>query len=115
MIVGVPYSWWGKFCLTNLIRIFKDKYFPQTVPVTALEHTYASYDLEYAIGNYVDFINEYGGFSVVMWYSRGEITYKSLIGTETTNDPLLLISIHSIMCSTDYLFWEYFYLLELFG
>ena len=62
--------------------IFQDKYFPQNVPVTALEHTDASYNLEDATENCVYFINDHGGFTVVMWYSRGEINDKSLIGMQ---------------------------------
>ena len=58
------------------LDIFQDKYFSQTVPVTALEHKYASNNIEDAIETFVDFINCYGGFTLVIWYSRGEINYK---------------------------------------
>ena len=56
--------------------IFQDKYFPQIVPVIVLEHTDARDNIEDAIGNCVDFINDNGKFMVVMWYSKGEINYK---------------------------------------
>ena len=65
---------------------FQDKSFPQTVPVTSLEHTEASDKLEDAIENCVQIINDNDGFTVVMWYSRGEINDKSLIGMNAAND-----------------------------
>ena len=65
------------------LDIFQDTYFPQTVSVIALEHTDASDNPEYAIENSVDFINNHGGYTVVMWYSRKEINDKSLIGMVT--------------------------------
>ena len=46
----------------------------------------ASDNLEDAIENCVDFINDHGGFTVAMWYSRGEINDKSLIGMETQSN-----------------------------
>ena len=42
--------------------------------------SYASDNLEAAIEDCVDFINDHGGFTVVMRYSRGEINDKSFIG-----------------------------------
>ena len=71
LIRWIPASWWGKFCLTNLIWIFQDKYFPQTVQVTVIENIDARDNLVYAIENCVDFINDHGGCTVVVWYSRG--------------------------------------------
>ena len=65
-----------KFSSKNSIWIFQGKYFPQTVPLTALEHTDARDNIEDAIGNCVDSINDNGRFMVVMWYSKGEINYK---------------------------------------
>ena len=53
------------------LDLFQDKYFLQTVQVAALEHNDASDNLEYSIENFVDFINNHGEFTVVMWYSRG--------------------------------------------
>ena len=58
----------------------------KTVPVTELEHTYASDNIEDAIGNGAYFINDHGGFTVVMWYSIGEIHDKSLIGMATQSN-----------------------------
>ena len=55
------------------------KSFPQTVPITALDHTDSSDNLEDVIENFADFINGLGGFTVVMWYSRDKINGKSLI------------------------------------
>ena len=66
--------------------MFQDKYFPQTVPVTALEHTDASNIFEYSIENCVDLINDHGGFTVVMWYYRGKINDKSLIYMATQSE-----------------------------
>ena len=68
------------------LNTFLDKQFPQNVPVTALEHTDASDALEDSIDLCVDFVNENGGFTVVVWYTRGEINDKSLIGLNTQND-----------------------------
>ena len=68
------------------LGIFQDKYFPQTIPVTELEHTYAKNNLEYSIEIYVDFINDHGGFRVVVWYSRGEINDKSSIDMATQSN-----------------------------
>ena len=53
------------------LDIVQDKYFPQTVLVTALENKYVIDNLEYAIEDCVDFINNHGGFTVSMWYYRG--------------------------------------------
>ena len=58
------------------LDILQDEYFPQNVPVTALYHTYARDNLEDSIENCVEFINDHGGFTVVMRYSRGEINGK---------------------------------------
>ena len=66
--------------------IFQDTYFLQNAPVTALKHTDARNNTEDAIGNCVDFINYHGGFTVLMWYYRGEINYKSLIGMATKSN-----------------------------
>ena len=68
------------------LDIFQDKYFPQTVPFTESEHTSAIDNIEYSIENCVDFINDHGGFTVVMWYSRGENNCKSLTGMATQSD-----------------------------
>ena len=46
----------------------------------------ASDNLEDAIENCVDFINDNGGFTVIMWYSRGEINDKSFIRMATQSD-----------------------------
>ena len=62
------------------LDIFQDKCFTQIVPVTELEHTYASNNIEYSIENCVYFINEDGEFTLVIWYLRGEINDKSSIG-----------------------------------
>ena len=62
------------------LDIFQDRNFCQNVPVTALEHTDASDNLEDSIEECSDLINNNGGFTVVVWYSRGEINDKSLIG-----------------------------------
>ena len=62
------------------LDIFQDKPFPQTVPVIALEHTDASDNPEDSIDNYVYLIDDNGEFILVMWYYRGKINYKSLIG-----------------------------------
>ena len=51
-----------------------------------MEHTDASDALEDSIDLCVDFVNENGGFTVVVWYTRGEINDKSLIGLNTQND-----------------------------
>ena len=48
------------------LDIFQDKCFPKTVPVTALEYTYASNNLEDAIEKIVDFINDRRGFTTVL-------------------------------------------------
>ena len=66
--------------------IFQDKSFPQTVPVTALEYTDDIYNIEDAIENNVDFINDHGGFTVAVWYSRRQINDKSLIGMATKSN-----------------------------
>ena len=67
--------------------IFQDKPFPQTVPVIALEHTDASDNPEDSIDNYVYLIDDNGEFILVMWYYRGKINYKSLIGmTNQSNE-----------------------------
>ena len=42
------------------LDIFQDTNFTQTIPVIELEHTDASYNLEYAIGNFAEFINDNG-------------------------------------------------------
>ena len=68
------------------LDISQDKYFPQTVPVTALEHTDASDNIEDAIENCVDLSNDHRGFTLVMWYSRYEINDNSLIGMATKRD-----------------------------
>ena len=65
------------------LNIVKDKSFPQTIAVTALQHKYASNNPEDAIENCVDFINDHGGFTVVMWQSRVESNNKSSNGMAT--------------------------------
>lgn len=65
---------------------FQDRPFPQNVQVTALEHTDASDALEDAITRCVNYINNHGGFTVVMWYSRGEINDTSLLGLNTQSE-----------------------------
>ena len=61
------------------LDIFKDTYFPQAIPVTSLEHTDASNNIEDAIENCVDFINDHGVFTVFMWCYRGAINDKYLL------------------------------------
>ena len=70
------------------LYIFQDKYLPQTVPVTALEHTDASDILEDTNENCVDFINDCGGFTVMMWYYRGGMNYNSLIFMATQGNEV---------------------------
>ena len=66
--------------------IFQDKYIPQTVSVTALDHTYARNNLEDAIQNCADFVSDNGGLLVMMCYFRGEINDNSLIGMANQSD-----------------------------
>ena len=75
-------------CLSRQFNldIFQGIYFPKSVPITALEHIYASKNIEAAIENCLDCIKDDGGLLVVIWYSRGEINDKSLIGMSTQSD-----------------------------
>ena len=66
--------------------IFQDKYIPQTVSVTALDHTYARNNFEDDIKNCAEFVNDNGGFMVTMCYFRGEINDKPLIGMVNQSD-----------------------------
>ena len=68
------------FSSTNFNSLVMDKPIPPNTKVTALEQTTASERLNEAIENCVEFINENGGFQVLLWYSRGEINDQSLIG-----------------------------------
>lgn len=68
------------FSSTKFNSIIMDKAIPPNTKVTSLEQTNASEKLEEAIENCVEYINENGGFQVLLWYSRGEINDQSLIG-----------------------------------
>jgi hypothetical protein len=74
------------FSSTNFNSLFMDRPIPPNTSVTALEQTDASEVLDQAISDCVDIINENGGFQVVLWYSRGEINYQSLVGLNAQED-----------------------------
>ena len=68
------------FSSTKFNELFMDKPIPSNTMVTALEQTEATKQLENAIDECISEINENGGFEVLMWYTKGNITDRSLIG-----------------------------------
>ena len=74
------------FSSTNFNSLFMDRPIPPNTSVTALEQTDASAVLEDAIEECVEFINDNGGFQVILWYSRGEINDQSLVGLNAQED-----------------------------
>ena len=67
-------------------RLFVDSVVPQNTAITALEHTDAIHNLEQRLDHCLECINANGGFQVVLWCSRGEITDSSLVGLKANND-----------------------------
>ena len=68
------------FSSTKFNQIFMDKPIPPNTMVTALEQTEATQALERSIEECIGEVNENGGFEVLLWYTKGNITDKSLIG-----------------------------------
>lgn len=68
------------FSSTKFNQIFMDKPIPPNTMVTALEQTEATQALEKAIEDCMREVNENRGFEVLLWYTKGSITDKSLIG-----------------------------------
>ena len=59
---------------------FMDRPIPPNIVVTSFENTDVGDNLEDAIEQCVDLINENGGFQVTLWYTRGEINDQALVG-----------------------------------
>ena len=74
------------FSLQQFNTLFMDSVIPQNTAITALEHTDASNTLEDSLQECLEYINENGGFQVVVWYSRGEINDLSLVGLNAQED-----------------------------
>lgn len=74
------------FSSTKFNFLFMDKPIPPNTTIAALEQTEATLRLEEAIERCIECINRHQGFQVTLWYSRGEINDRSLIGLNTTED-----------------------------
>ena len=74
------------FSSTKFNFPFMDKPIPPNTTIAALEQTEATLRLEEAIERCIECINRHQGFQVTLWYSRGEINDRSLIGLNTTED-----------------------------
>ena len=74
------------FSSTKFNQIFMTGPIPPNTPVTALEATQAFFNLEIAIDDCLDLINENDGFDVVLWYSRGEINDVSMTGVNVETE-----------------------------
>ena len=61
------------------------KRLPSTITVNALTMTQEYFDIETAITNVVNLVNENGGWTVTGWYKRGLITDKSLLEVPPSN------------------------------
>ena len=68
------------FSSTKFNKLFMDRPIPPNTMVTALEQTEAAKQLDIAIDKCLAEVNENGGFEVLLWYSRGEISDVSLLG-----------------------------------
>ena len=68
------------FSSTKFNQLFLRSPIATNTHIAALEHTEASDDIEDAIDSCINLINLNGRFTVVFWYSRGEINDQSLIG-----------------------------------
>ena len=59
--------------------LYQTAIFSSQIRQTALELTDAFFDLEDAVENVIRLINSNGGFTVIGWYKRGEITDRTLL------------------------------------
>ena len=55
--------------------LFMDAPIPPNTVITTLAS-----DINESLENCIDYINDNGGFQIVLWYSRGEINDLSLVG-----------------------------------
>ena len=72
-----------EFSSTAFTRFFMKKVIPPNTPVGVLEKTNAFEDMKCCMNECIELINDNGGFEVVLWYTRGEINDKSLLGMNT--------------------------------
>ena len=73
------------FSSTKFSLFYLKKRLPSTITVNALTMTQEYFDIETAITNVVNLVNENGGWTVTGWYKRGLITDKSLLEVPPSN------------------------------
>ena len=75
------------FSSMKFSKLYLKKDIPGSCKLYSLQLTQASIDLFEAAENCIQLINNNGGFVVVGWYKRGQITDKSLIAARNLNGP----------------------------
>ena len=73
------------FSSMKFSKLYLKKEIPGSCKLYSLQLTQASIDLFEAAENCIQLINNNGGFVVVGWYKRGQITDKSLIAARNLN------------------------------
>ena len=72
---------------TKFNKLFMDRPIPPNTSISSLELTEATESLDEAVANCIEMIND-AGFEIVLWYSRGEINNRSLVGLNTQDDEV---------------------------
>ena len=83
--IGNDFVQHNDFSSTKFSFWYLKKRLPSTVTVNALTMTQEYFDIEDAITNVVNLINNNGGWTVTGWYKRGLITDKSLLEVPPSN------------------------------
>jgi hypothetical protein len=67
------------FSSTKFSLLYLSTHIPGTTRVSALRVSDAYWEIEEAVENVVDYVNDNGGWTIVGWYKRGLITDQSLL------------------------------------
>ena len=74
------------FSSLKFSKLYMSAEIPGSCKLYMLQLTEASTNMLTALENFIQFINDNGGFTVVWWYKRGVINDKSLIASRKINN-----------------------------
>ena len=77
----------NNFSSTKFSLLYLNDNIPGAVRISALRMSNAYWEIEDAIENVVDYVNDNGGWTVVGWYKRGVINDRSLLEANSTQHP----------------------------
>ena len=76
------------FSSVQFSLLYQTSVFSSQIRQTALELTDSYFEIEDCVDNVIEFINNNGGFNVIGWYKRGNISDRTILHQKNNTDGI---------------------------